>query len=189
MNVRLSSCLPWPRSVSSAALVAAVVGLLSGCATRPAGLENSASPLVLERDFLGRSYATGYFMNSITGLRRNFKVTLDGASKPGGFLLSERFDYADGEKGVKTWRFESLGDGRYRGTREDVVGYADVARDGNAIRLSYDVDLPGAYGPTRVHFEDIHARTADGTVVNNAVVSKFGVPVGAVDLRFSRNPL
>jgi hypothetical protein len=138
---------------------------------------------------LGRSYATGYFKNSLTGTRRDFTVKLDGVNKGGVFLLSERFDYADGEKGVKTWRFESLGDGRYRGTREDVVGFADVARDGNAIRLSYDVDLPGGSGPTRVHFEDILARTADGTVVNNAVVSKFGVPVGVVDLRFSRTPL
>jgi hypothetical protein len=161
---------------------------LAGCATRPASLDNSAGPLVLERDFLGRSYATGYFRNSITGLRRDFKVTLDGATKAGSFVLTERFAYADGEKGVKTWRFQSLGDGRYRGTREDVVGFADVARDGNAIRLSYDVDLPGDGGPTRVHFEDILARTANGTVVNNAVVSKFGVPVGVVELRFSRNP-
>jgi hypothetical protein len=161
---------------------------LASCATRPASLENSASPILLERDFLGRTYATGYFKNSITGLRRDFRVTLDGTNKAGTFVLSERFRYADGEKGVKTWRFESLGHGHYRGTREDVVGFADVVRDGNAIRLSYDVDLPGESGPTRVHFEDILARTADGTVVNNAVVSKFGVPVGAVDLRFSRNP-
>ncbi|WP_294541379.1 DUF3833 family protein [uncultured Rhodoblastus sp.] len=168
------------------ALAAAIA--LAGCATRPASVENGAGPLALERDFSGRTYATGYFSNTITGLRRDFKVTLDGASQGGAFVLTERFVYADGEKGVKTWRFHSLGDGRYRGTREDVVGFADVARDGAAIRLSYDVDLPGDGGPTRVHFEDILVRTANGKVVNNAVVSKFGVPVGVVDLRFSRNP-
>jgi hypothetical protein len=166
----------------------AVALALAGCATRPESVENSTRPLVLERDFLGRSYATGYFRNSITGLRRDFKVTLDGSNQAGIFQLSERFDYADGEKGVKTWRFQSLGDGRYRGTREDVVGFADIARDGNAIRLSYEVDLPGGSGPTRVHFEDILLRTPDGEVANNAVVSKFGVPVGMVDLKFSRKP-
>ena len=189
MRARPYPCLSWPRSDSWAALAAVTAGLLSGCDTRPAGFESSANPVVLERDFSGRSYATGYFANSITGLRRDFRVTLDGASKAGVFVLAERFDYADGEKGVKTWRFESQGDGSYLGTREDVVGFAKVARDGNAIRLSYDVDLPGGNGPTRVHFEDILARTADGTVVNDAVVSKFGVPVGSVDLRFSRKPL
>lgn len=161
---------------------------LAGCATRPASVENGVRPLVLERDFQGRSYATGSFRNAITGLRRDFKVTLDGTKKGSAFLLTERFAYADGEKGVKTWRFESLGNGRYRGTREDVVGFADIARDGNAIRLSYDVDLPGESGPTRVHFEDILVRTPGGAVMNNAVVSKFGVPVGVVDLQFSRNP-
>jgi hypothetical protein len=166
----------------------AVTLALASCATRPASVDSSSGPLVLKRDFLGRSYATGAFRNSITGFRRDFKVTLDGANKSGVFVLSERFAYADGEKGVKTWRFESLGHGRYRGTREDVVGFAEVVQDGNAIRLSYDVDLSGENGPTRVHFEDILLRTADGTVMNNAVVSKFGVPVGVVDLRFSRNP-
>ena len=167
----------------------AIMLSVAGCATRPESLAGSGGRLILERDFVGRSYATGYFKNTITGQRRDFKVSLDGVNKGGVFVLSERFDYADGEKGVKTWRFESLGDGRYRGTREDVVGFADVASDGNAIRLSYDVDLPGESGPTRVHFEDILARAAGGTVVNNAVVSKFGVPVGAVVLQFSRTPL
>jgi hypothetical protein len=184
------NCPSHLRTRAAPAVFAIAVGLaLAGCATRPASVENNARPLVLERDFQGRSYAAGAFKNSITGLRRDFKVTLDGASQGGAFVLTERFAYADGEKGVKTWRFQSLGDGRYRGTREDVVGFAEIARDGNAIRLSYDVDLPGESGPTRVHFEDILLRTADGKVLNNAVVSKFGVPVGVVDLRFSRNPL
>jgi hypothetical protein len=168
---------------------AAMTLTLAGCATRPESPEHSAGPLVLERDFAGRSYASGSFTNSITGLRRDFKVTLDGARKGDAFMLSERFNYADGEKGVKTWRFEKLGEGLYRGTREDVVGFAEVTKDGDAIRLSYDVDLPGSGGTTRVHFEDVLARNEDGTVVNRAVVSKFSVPVGAVDLRFSRHPL
>lgn len=170
------------------AFVVGAAASAAGCATRPASLGDTAGPLVLERDFRGRSYAVGSFTNSITGQRRDFKVALDGVEADGTFVLTERFDYADGEKGVKTWQFKPLGDGRYRGTREDVVGSADVERDGDAIRLSYDVDLPGAGGPTRVHFEDILAKTQGGVVVNHAVVSKFGVPVGTVDLRFSRSP-
>jgi len=114
---------------------------------------------------------------------------LDGARKGETFLLSDRFNYADGEKGLKTWRFEKLGEGRYHGTREDVVGFAEVTKDGDAIRLSYDVDLPSSSGATRVHFEDVLGRSEDGNIVNRAVVSKFRLPVGAVDLRFSRHPL
>src|SRR5664279_2401871 len=107
---------------------AAILLSAAGCATRPERLGGSTGPLILEHAFLGRSYATGYFKNTITGQRRDFKVRLDGVSKGGAFLLTERFDYADGEKGVKTWRFERLGEGHYRGMREDVVGFADVAR-------------------------------------------------------------
>ena len=171
-------------------LIIAVVGLaLAGCATRPPSLEHSAGPIILERDFGGRTYAAGAFMNSLTGLRRGFKVVLDGKLRGGIFVLTERFDYADGEKGVKTWRFEKLASGSYRGTREDVVGSAVVVTDRNAIRLSYDVDLPRSGEKTRVHFEDILARSEGGTVINHAIVSKLGLAVGEVDLRFSRHPL
>ncbi len=172
-----------------APIISLIALTFASCAIRPASLEHSAGPIILERDFGGRTYAAGAFTNSLTGLRRNFKVMLDGTLKGEVFVLTERFDYADGEKGVKTWRFEKLASGDYRGTREDVVGSAVVVMDGNAIRLSYDVDLPSGGEKTRVHFEDILARSEDGAVINHAIVSKFGLAVGEVDLRFARHPL
>ena len=52
------------------------------------------------------------------------------------------------------------------------------------MRLSYDVDLPTGSGPVRVHFEDVIERDASGVIVNRAIVSKLGVPIGDVDLVF-----
>lgn len=157
------------------------LALLGGCATMPARGPD-AGPIVLERDFKGRTYAKGVFVNSITGSTRAFDVVLDGRWDGKIMTLKERFAYQDGEKDVKTWTFTRTGPGRYVGKREDVVGTANVFTDNGAVRLSYDVVIGG----TQVHFEDVIERRADGVIVNRAIVSKFGVPVGTVDLSFAR---
>lgn len=166
-------------------LTGAIATLIAGCATVPARTDG-AGPVVLERDFRGRSYASGVFVNSITGARRAFDVVLDGRWDGRVLTLREAFAYEDGERDVKTWRFTKTGDGIYDGVREDVVGTARVYTEAGVIRLSYDVDLGTGANRTRVHFEDVIERRGDGVIVNRAIVSKFGVPVGTVDLSFSR---
>lgn len=156
---------------------------LAACSTVPMGAPD-AGPVVLERDFVGRSYARGVFENRLTGAKRPFDVTLDGHWNGRVLTLVERFAFDDGERDVKTWTFARTALGRYVGRREDVVGTADVYDDRGAVRLSYDVIVGG----TQVHFEDvIERRQADGVIVNRAIVSKFGLPVAAVDLEFSRS--
>lgn len=157
------------------------LALLGACSTIPMrGVD--AGPVVLERDFKGRTYAKGVFVNSITGSTRAFDVVLDGRWDGKVMTLKERFAYQDGERDVKTWTFTRTEPGRYIGRREDVVGTANVFTDGGAVRLSYDIVIGG----TQVHFEDVIERRADGVIVNRAIVSKFGVPVGTVDLSFAR---
>lgn len=155
---------------------------LAACATVPAR-DPAAGPVVLERDFRGRSYAKGTFVNRITGAARPFDVELDGRWNGRSLVLVERFAFADGERDVKTWTFERVAPGRYVGRREDVVGTAEVFSDNGAVRLSYDVKLGGA----TVRFEDVIEKRSDGVLVNRAIVSKFGVPLGTVDLAFARS--
>lgn len=164
-----------------------LAGLVSACATVPDfGSSQSPRGIVLERDFAGRSYAQGVFTNTVTGSRRGLTVVLDGRVRGETLTLREAFTYSDGEKDVKTWTFTRTGPGRYSGTREDVVGEAMIRQEGQGVRLSYDVDLPTTAGAVRVHFEDVIERNAEGVVVNRAIVSKLGVPIGHVDLAFSR---
>jgi hypothetical protein len=167
-----------------------LAGLAAGCATAPDFTSvQSSRGIVLERDFAGRSYAKGVFTNRVTGARRGLSVVLDGRPRGDTLTLREAFTYSDGETDVKTWSFRKTGPGAYAGRREDVVGDASIRTEGNGVRLSYDVDLATSTGGVRVHFEDVIERRSDGVIVNRAIVSKLGVPIGDVDLVFSRRPL
>lgn len=171
-------------------LALALAGTVSACATAPQfSATQGPKGIVLERDFVGRSYAKGTFSNKVTGAQRGLNVVLDGRMQAGALTLREAFTYSDGEKDVKTWTFRRTGPGSYAGTREDVVGEATIRQEGNGVRLSYDVDLTTGAGAVRVHFEDVIERNGDGVVVNRAIVSKLGLPIGEVDLMFSRRPV
>jgi hypothetical protein len=173
----------------------AVIGALSAtwagaCATVPPASAVLTQPgVALERDFRGRSYAKGVFTNRLTESVRPFTVVLNGKWDGRTLTLREDFAYADGEKDVKTWVFRRISATQWAGTREDVVGQADVQVVDGVVRLSYDVDLPTGSGPVRLRFEDVIERSAGGMIVNRAIVSKYGLPLGDVDLTFSRKPL
>lgn len=178
------------RSSPIARLAFALTALLvlAGCATVPAVPPGSEGPpLQLERFFAGRTSGEGRFVSGIGGADRAFTVTTRGRFDGKTLTLIEDFVFADGERDRKTWRFEKAGEGRFIGRREDVVGTADVRADGNTIRLSYDADVRGKDGNvTRLRFEDVLVPDGPRRVRNIAVVSKFGVPVGRVEVVFER---
>ena len=178
------------RNSGLAALSAAMAAILGACSTiPPQGTALSEKGVMLERDFRGRSYAKGVFTNRITGSQRPFTVVLNGDWSGRRLTLREDFAYADGETDVKTWVFTRTGKASWTGTREDVVGVAEISTEGGIVRLGYDIDLPTSSGKVRLRFEDVIERNAQGVVVNRAIVSKFGLPLGDVDLTFSRKPL
>ena len=167
--------------------IAATALLAPACATRPPiPAEAAATPFLLERDLAGASVARGEF-RTITGVRRPFTARLHGTSDGATFTLVEDFEFDDGERDRKTWRFERIAAGRYTGTREDVVGEAQGFQDGDVFRLEYDVVLAGENGRGRkVRFRDVIALRPDGDIVNNASVGWFGLRVGSVSLIIDR---
>lgn len=146
----------------------------------------SAKDLTLEKYFAGRTYADGRF-SAITGVRRDFTVVLTGTWNGKRLKLVEDFVYADGERDRKTWRFTKTGRNTYSGTREDVVGPALVTVKGNTATFSYDVYLDGAARKNRVRFHDRMVLSDDGTMLNTALVTKFGLPVGSTRVAFRRH--
>lgn len=161
---------------------------LAACARPPAApVPDELPPLVLEDFFRGTTVGTGSFESRIAGVERGFTVTTRGRWDGRTLTLREDFVFDDGERDTKTWRFTKVGPGRYEGTREDVVGTADVRQDGGAVRLSYVADLAGADGgTTRVRFEDVIVRSGPEAALNRAVVSRFGFPVASVEVVFER---
>lgn len=168
----------------TAALVTAMTMTLTACASAPEAV--GAKTLVFEQFFPGRVTARGTFVNSFTGAVRGLSVVIDGSFDGKTLTLVEDFAYDDGERDRKIWKLTRIGERTYEGQREDVIGTAKAYPDRAAMRLEYVVALKTeAWGDIHVRFRDVLALEADGTLVNRAVVSKWGLRLGRVELRMT----
>lgn len=157
---------------------------LAGCAATPAPPSASGPPITLISAFRGRTTGRGHFRIWLTGDERRFTARLNGSvTGPEGarvLTVVEDFAYDDGQQDRLTWVFREQAPGRWTGKREDTVGEATVIEENGQIRLSYIADFKAPSGVNRLAFQDILYARPDGTIVNDAVVSKAGVAVASV---------
>jgi hypothetical protein len=185
---------PLPRraflSAAAAIAASALAPLPAQAAQRKSPAPDAAPRLVLHEWFRGPTHAVGRFRNGFTGAERILAVDLFGRWNGRTLSLFEDFFYADGERDQKTWFFKRIGEGRYVGTRDDVVAPADVTTPSpDTVRFGYTADLKLASGVTRLDFDDTLTLRADGTVFNKAYVSRFFIPLGDVELVFRKGRL
>jgi hypothetical protein len=157
---------------------------LAACAATPAPPALVGPPITLVSAFRGRTTGRGHFRIWLTGDERRFTARLNGTvtGRDGARTLTvvEDFLYDDGQKDRLTWVFREQAPGRWTGKREDTVGEATVIEADGQIRLSYTADFKSASGVNRLGFEDILYASPDGTIINDAVVSKAGIAVASV---------
>ncbi|MGV8950989.1 MAG: DUF3833 family protein [Cypionkella sp.] len=157
---------------------------LSGCASVPAAPTEPTPPVTLVSAFEGKHIGTGQFRVWLTGDERRFTAKLNGKVKgPMGqrvLTVVEDFAYDDGQKDRLTWVFRETGAGRWTGKREDTVGEAVVTEADGQIRLTYTADFKSKADTTRLGFADLIYAQPDGTLINDGVVSRAGIPVAAV---------
>jgi hypothetical protein len=149
-----------------------------------------SGPLILEEFFRGELVAEGRFVPSF-GEPRGLKVAMHGRwdHKTQVLTLVEDFVFSDGEMDRKTWRFTKRAPGRYTGTREDVIGEAEIVQEGNDIRLSYRARLTTKSGTAfDVAFADRLAPVNAREVRNTANVTWWIIPAGTVELVIRRKP-
>lgn len=159
---------------------------LAACARVPASPEGSLAPITLETAFTGRATGTGVFRVDLTGSERRFSARLNGRLHNDRLTVVEDFFYEDGEQNRLTWVFDRAGEGRWTGRREDTVGHAEVIETGRDIRLSYLADFRSGDEVTRLGFEDVIYFGPAGRVINDAIVTRLGIPVARV--RFEMQP-
>jgi len=134
--------------------------------------------------FAQRLEAYGVFVDRFGTIRRQFNVAVKGTRTSDGFILDEDFLYDDGETETRRWIVTALGDGRYRGECDDVIGQAVGKCTDNMLRWRYGFRL-GMYGrKIAVRFDDVMVLQAGGLMVNRATVSKAGIRLGEVLLTF-----
>jgi hypothetical protein len=178
------------RRVVLSGLVSGLMLGLAGCASAPARPTDMTRPVTLISAFEGKTTGAGHFRVWLTGDERRFTALLHGTvtTHQGRDRLTvvEDFLYDDGQKDRLTWVFDRIAPDRWEGTREDTVGIAQVVEKDGQITLTYTADFKSADAVTRLGFADLIYGLADGPIINDAVVTRSGVPVAAVQFVLTR---
>ncbi len=138
--------------------------------------------LALESFFAGRTIGDGLFVNSWTKSKRRFQMIIDGVWDGRVLALAESYTYDNGLREQKRWRLENIGPGAFNGTHDDVVGTARIWSAGEMVRLQYKLKLAGI----ALDFDETMSLDDDGSVLDRARVTKWGMPVGHLEVVMRR---
>lgn len=168
-------------------MLLAATAALAGCAApTPADYATERPVLDLRRYFDGELIGHGMFSDRSGKVLRRFTVQITGTWNGPEGTLDERFVWSDGKTERRVWRLRELAPGRYSGRADDVVGEAVGASAGNALNWQYTLRLPVDDKVYEVQFDDWMFLIDEKTMLNRAVMSKFGVRLGEVTLSFTR---
>jgi hypothetical protein len=166
--------------------LAAVAGL-SACAAPEINDYRLERPLLdLRTYFNGTLDAWGMFTDRTGRIVKRFTVVMQCTWTGDEGVLDEAFTYADGTRQQRIWRLRHLGDGRYEGRADDVVGVAVGESRGNTLRWAYTLALPVDGHVVQVAFDDWMVLMDERVMLNRAVMSKWGITLGEVTLSFTR---
>lgn len=164
-------------------LAATLAVSLAGCAGPQVQDYASERPAIELREFLnGELTAKGIFTDRAGRVVKRFTVTMSGRWEGDSGVLDERFQYSDGSTQRRVWRLKALGQGRYSGSADDVVGEAAGESAGNAFRWAYTLALPVDGRVWNVTLDDWMFLIDARTVLNRSAMSKFGLHLGDVTL-------
>lgn len=174
-------------ALAATGLVASALGL-SGCSSGPVVTDYAAEKPVLDLKtyFNGKLRAHGMFSDRSGRIIKRFVVEMDCRWTGEDGVLDEQFTYADGTKERRVWRLKHLGGGRYTGRADDVLGEATGASAGNAFQWRYTLKLPVDGRVWEVDFDDWMVLIDERVMLNRAVMSKFGIRLGEVQLVFTK---
>ena len=173
------------RLLLAAAAAAPSTLLLSGCATQQIETYAQDKPLLdLAQYFNGTLDAYGVFTDRSGTVVKRFTVVMVCTWNGDDGVLDEDFRYSDGSTQKRIWRLRKLGDGRFSGRADDVVGEARGEARGNTFHWTYTLNLPIDGRVFEVHFDDWMYLMTDKVMLNKAAMRKFGVRLGEVTLSF-----
>lgn len=168
-------------------LAAGIAGAaaLSGCAGPQIARHAGEKPVLdLRSYFNGTLDAYGVFTDRSGEVVKRFTVVMRCQWNGDDGVLDEAFTYSDGTTQKRVWRMKHLGNGRFSGTADDVVGTALGEQQGNAFRWGYTLRQPVDGKSYEVQFDDWMYLMDDRVMLNKATMSKFGIRLGEVTLSF-----
>lgn len=182
-----TSLRPLARRIAAVLVACVATIVLAGCAGPRLSDFAAERPLFDFRQYFnGSVIAQGLVTDRGGKVLRRFVVSMRCNWVGDTGTLDEEFIYNDGERQRRVWRVQRLPDGRFAGSADDVVGQALGASAGPAFNWSYTLRLPVGDKVYEVQFDDWMFLIDERTVINKAVMSKFGVRIGEVILSFTR---
>lgn len=145
-------------------------------------------PLDLRAYLNGPLSVSGMFFGLSGRAERRFTADMVGrwAGRKG--TLEERFRYHDGAIQERCWHLTFADEECFVATAQDVEGEASGVQCGNAAVMRYRLLVPRAKGgEIVVAMEDWFYLMEDGTLLNRARMSKFGLKVGEVFAAFRKS--
>ncbi len=161
--------------------------LLTGCAGIDVERYRGQTPALDLRDyFSGTIDGWGTFQNRSGEVIKRFHVVIKADWKGDTGTLDEDFVWSDGTTSKRVWTLTDLGQGRYQGRADDVVGLAEGRAAGNALNWRYVLALPVDGTTYHVNFDDWMFLMEKDVMLNRAVMSKWGFRLGEVNLAFKK---
>jgi hypothetical protein len=165
--------------------------LLGGCAGVETEAYRALTPVLdLHKYFSGTLDGWGMFQDRSGKVLKRFHVVVEARWEGDTGTLDEHFTWSDGDQGGnparRVWTLRDLGNGRFVGRADDVVGEAQGEAAGNALRWRYVLALPVDGKIINVDFDDWMFLIDDKVMLNRSLMSKYGFKLGEVTLSFTR---
>lgn len=146
--------------------------------------EENHPVLNMEDYFAGPVKGYGLVQKYTGGVRRRFTVDMQGQWTGNQGTLDEDFVYDNGEKQHRQWRLTRTDAHHFTALADDVTGITHGEQYGNAIHMVYVLQIPYNGSTMDVTMDDWLYRVNDKVVLNNAVMKKFGIPIGRITASF-----
>ena len=149
--------------------------------------ENNKPQLSLPNFFSGPMSAHGILKNRYGHVIRYFNVTMTAHWDEQGIgTLDEDFTFDDGEKQKRIWTFTPDGKGGYLASAGDVKNAVPVNIAGNAFFMKYVLNILYKGEPLEVSIDDKMYLVSEKVLINESVMTKFGIEVGYITLTILR---
>ena len=177
------------RQLSSLFLLVVLLSGLSACgAVTVDEYANNQPTLTPETFFQGQLTAHGVIKDRGGKVIRYFNADIKAYWQDGIGTLEEDFLFDDGEPDRRVWTLTPTGEGQYVGTAGDVVGEGKITVAGNSMFLDYVLQIPWDDGTLDLRIDDRMYLVNPTTLINESIMTKFGIRVGEILLVISKVP-
>ncbi|WP_446012072.1 DUF3833 domain-containing protein [Candidatus Electrothrix sp.] len=169
-------------------LIVIAVIVLSGCSGIDVSTYQGNVPQFdLFTYFHGETKGWGMVQDRQGRMIRQFVVDIDGRIDPqGNLILTEDFDWSDGEKSSRVWIISRTEEGGIVGNADDVVGEAAGSSAGNVLQWNYHLLVEVDDRTWKVALDDWMFLQPDEVLINKTKMSKFGLSLGEITIVFTK---